>query len=65
MTPIREIDRRTIGAGGRGPITATLQKAFFDVVAGSQPKYQEWLDVPLGVSGPVSAPAVAAGAELG
>ncbi|MEM7413238.1 MAG: branched-chain amino acid transaminase [Myxococcota bacterium] len=43
VTPIREIDRRTIGAGGRGPVTETLQKAFFDVVAGSQAKYQDWL----------------------
>jgi branched-chain amino acid aminotransferase len=43
ITPIREIDRRTIGAGGRGPIAATLQKAFFDVVAGREPKYERWL----------------------
>jgi branched-chain amino acid aminotransferase len=43
VTPIREIDRRTIGAGSRGPIAATLQKAFFDVVAGREPKYESWL----------------------
>jgi branched-chain amino acid aminotransferase len=43
VTPIREIDRRTIGAGGRGPITATLQSAFFDVVAGRERKYERWL----------------------
>src|SRR5262247_382200 len=43
ITPIREIDRRTIGSGGRGPIAATLQKAFFDVVAGREPKYERWL----------------------
>ncbi len=43
ITPIREVDRRTIGAGGRGPIAATLQKAFCDVVAGREPKYERWL----------------------
>jgi branched-chain amino acid aminotransferase len=43
ITPIREIDRLAIGAGGRGPIAATIQKAFFDVVAGREPKYERWL----------------------
>jgi branched-chain amino acid aminotransferase len=43
VTPIREIDRRTIGSGGRGPVTAALQRAFFDVVAGRERKYERWL----------------------
>jgi len=43
LTPIREIDRRAIGAGSRGPIAATLQKAFFDVVSGREAKYERWL----------------------
>src|SRR4029453_8096492 len=43
LTPIREIDRRTIGAGARGPVAATLQKAFFDVVSGREAKYERWL----------------------
>jgi branched-chain amino acid aminotransferase len=43
VTPIREIDRRAVGAGGRGPIAATLQKAFFEVVTGADPKYESWL----------------------
>ncbi len=43
VTPIREVDRRSIGAGQRGPITKTLQSAFFEVVAGSEPKYERWL----------------------
>src|SRR3546814_3152140 len=34
VTPIREIDRRIIGKGTRGPLTEKLQKAFFDVVNG-------------------------------
>ena len=34
VTPIRSIDKITIGAGRRGPITEALQRAFFDVVNG-------------------------------
>jgi len=43
VTPIREIDRRSIGSGERGPLTATLQAAYFDVVAGRERKYERWL----------------------
>jgi len=43
VTPIREIDNRSIGAGSRGPITKTLQDAFFDVVTGRDKKREEWL----------------------
>ena len=43
VTPIRELDRRTIGAGRRGPITTQLQAMFFDCVTGKAPKHQDWL----------------------
>jgi branched-chain amino acid aminotransferase len=43
VTPIREVDNRKIGAGSRGPVTERLQKAFFDVVQGRDPKHQGWL----------------------
>ena len=43
VTPIRELDRIEIGAGSRGPITAKIQAAFFDIVNGRNPKYAEWL----------------------
>jgi len=43
VTPIRELDRRTIGAGKRGPITTQLQAMFFDCVTGKAPKHQDWL----------------------
>ena len=43
VTPIREVDRRTIGAGQRGPMTKTLQSAFFDVAGGRERKYERWL----------------------
>ena len=43
VTPIREVDGRTIGVGKIGPITAELQQAFFDVVNGKNDKYRDWL----------------------
>jgi branched-chain amino acid aminotransferase len=43
VTPVREVDHRRIGSGKRGPVTKTLQSAFFDVVAGREPKYENWL----------------------
>src|SRR5699024_2588155 len=43
VTPIRDVDGRRIGAGKRGPVTARLQQAFFDVVTGKNPKYHHWL----------------------
>ena len=45
VTPIRELDDRIIGNGGRGPITEQLQKIFFDTVAGKNDKYRSWLTV--------------------
>lgn len=43
VTPIRELDNRTIGSGTRGPITERLQTAFFDIVAGKNAQYAHWL----------------------
>ncbi|KAF0164678.1 MAG: branched-chain amino acid aminotransferase [Rhodocyclaceae bacterium] len=43
VTPIRELDNRTIGAGSRGPITAKIQSLFFDVVNGKVPAHADWL----------------------
>jgi len=43
VTPIRELDRRVIGSGSRGPITEKIQGAFFDIVHGRNPKYRSWL----------------------
>ncbi len=42
LTPIREVDRRVIGAGKAGPVTKHLQKEFFAVVKGENPKYAGW-----------------------
>jgi branched-chain amino acid aminotransferase len=43
VTPIREVDGRTIGEGARGPITTRLQQAFFDCVTGKAEKHRDWL----------------------
>lgn len=43
VTPIRELDNRTIGDGGRGPITEKLQSMYFDVVHGRHEKHIDWL----------------------
>ncbi len=43
VTPIREIDGRAIGSGKRGPLTAKLQAAFFDLVNGKSEKHADWL----------------------
>ena len=43
VTPIRELDNRTIGAGSRGPITTRIQSLFFDVVNGRVPAHADWL----------------------
>lgn len=45
VTPIRELDGRSIGSGSRGPITEKLQSLFFDVVHGRHPQHQDWLTV--------------------
>jgi branched-chain amino acid aminotransferase len=44
VTPIREIDDRTIGEGRPGQVTKALQKAYFDVVKGRNTAYKDWLD---------------------
>ena len=43
VTPIRELDNRTIGSGSRGPVTARLQKMFFDTVTGKNDAHSDWL----------------------
>ena len=43
VTPIRELDGRTIGCGSRGPVTEVLQKKYFDVVHGRSAPHKDWL----------------------
>lgn len=42
VTPVVEIDHRKVGTGQIGPMTAQLQKLYFEVVRGKQSKYKEW-----------------------
>lgn len=43
VTPIREVDGRTIGCGTRGPLTTEIQQRYFDIVHGKNAKYESWL----------------------
>ena len=43
VTPIREVDDRTIGSGKPGPISKKLQKQFFSIVKGETSAYKSWL----------------------
>lgn len=44
VTPIREVDGKSIGGGKRGKVTEKLQRIFFNAVRGKEPKYESWLD---------------------
>jgi branched-chain amino acid aminotransferase len=42
VSPVLEVDRRPIGAGKIGPLTARIQQLFSEVVRGRHPKYRHW-----------------------
>lgn len=44
ITPIREVNGRIIGNGGRGELTARIQAKFFEIVQGKDERYHHWLD---------------------
>jgi branched-chain amino acid aminotransferase len=43
ITPIRSVDRITVGNGGRGPLTEKIQQAFFEITKGERPAPGTWL----------------------
>jgi branched-chain amino acid aminotransferase len=43
ITPIRSIDKISIGNGKRGVVTEKVQKAFFNIFNGKQPVPEKWL----------------------
>ena len=43
ITPVRNVDARTIGNGARGDITEKIQTAYFDIVFGRNEKYKHYL----------------------
>ncbi len=53
VTPIRSIDKITIGKGVAGPVTHRIQEEFFALTSGKKPDRHNWLT-------PVNAPVAAA-----
>jgi branched-chain amino acid aminotransferase len=43
VTPVNSVDKRPVGNGSMGEITAKVQKTFLDVVAGKNKKFEKWL----------------------
>ncbi len=43
ITPVRSIDRYSIGKGQPGPLTKRLQEVYFSVAEGRVPQYRHWL----------------------
>ncbi len=43
ITPIREVDGRSIGSGKPGEITKKIQSIFFEIVRGKRKEYESWL----------------------
>lgn len=42
VTPIASVDRLAVGEGGVGPVTRKLQEAYFRIVRGETPDFEEW-----------------------
>lgn len=54
VAPIAQIDNRPVGEGKTGPITAEIQRLYFDVVKNKVPQYSHWCTlVDLEASAPV------------
>lgn len=43
ISPVTSVDRRDVGTGAVGAITARLSKIYFDAVRGKDKRYREWL----------------------
>jgi len=43
ITPVRSVDRISVGPGRRGPLTARLQERFFGIISGAVPDRHGWL----------------------
>ena len=52
VTPIRSVDKYSIGASRRGPVTTELQGAFFDIVKHGNDPYNWLTPVPAPVQEP-------------
>ncbi len=43
VSPVIEVDRRTVGDGQPGPVTSRLSRTYFDAVRGKLDTYRSWL----------------------
>ena len=43
ITPIRSVDRQSVGAGEPGPVTRSLQEEFFGILSGEKEDRHSWL----------------------
>jgi branched-chain amino acid aminotransferase len=43
ISPVIEVDRRSVGGGRPGPVTRDLSRIYFDAVRGRLPAYRDWL----------------------
>jgi branched-chain amino acid aminotransferase len=43
MSPVIEVDHRSIGSGHVGPVTHQLAEAYFNAVRGRDPRFKHWL----------------------
>ena len=43
VTPVKSVDRISIGCGARGPITEAVQREFFAITSGEAPDKYNWL----------------------
>ena len=54
VTPIRSVDKISVGKGTVGPITQSIQQEFYGIVRGEKPDRFQWLTpVPVGSKQPV------------
>ena len=55
VTPIRSVDKITVGKGKIGPVTKSIQQEFYGIVRGEKPDRYNWLTpVPVGSKQPVT-----------
>lgn len=43
VTPVREIDFRTIGSGQAGKLTQAIRQRYLEICTGKSPQYEHWL----------------------
>ncbi len=65
ITPVRSVDRLTVGAGKPGPITLQLQERFFEVVSGRAEDDHGWLTSVPAICAPTARPRPALEAVAG